>query len=49
MPPGAIVEADAAKTEMTNDLRIKIELVEVDKVETVFSRRIDVTGAEGEH
>ena len=38
MPPGAIVEADIAKTETTNELHFKIELVEVGEVETDFSR-----------
>ena len=47
MPPGAIVEADVAKTEMTKELHIKIELDEVCEVETLFSRRHDVVGADG--
>ena len=47
MPPGAIVEADIAKTEITSELNTKIALVVVVEVETVFSRRRFVTGADG--
>ena len=49
MPPCAIVEADIANTESTNKLHFKIKLVIVCEVETVFSRRHDVTGAECAH
>ena len=47
MPPDAIVEADIANTETTKQLLCVIELVVVGEVETVFSRRRDVTGADG--
>ena len=47
MPPGAIVEADIAKTEIMSELNTKIALVVVVEVETVFSRRRYVTGADG--
>ena len=47
MPPGAIVEADIAKTETTNEFVSEIELVVVGEVEAVFSRRHDVIGADG--
>ena len=47
MPPGAIVEADIAKTETTNEFVSEIELVVVGEVEAVFSRRQDVIGADG--
>ena len=49
MPPPAIVEADIAKTETMNELHKKIALVVVGEVETVFSRRHDVIGADGAH
>ena len=49
MPPGAIIEADIAKTEMTNELHIEVELVVVGEVETVFSRRHDVVRADDAH
>ena len=49
MPPGAVVEADVAKTETSSELHNKIALVVVGEVETVFSRRHDVIGAEGAH
>ena len=47
MSPGANVEADIAETETTNELHFTIELVVVGEVETIFSRRRDVTGADG--
>ena len=47
MPPSAIVEADIANTETTNELHCKIELEAVGEVETVFSRRRYITGAVG--
>ena len=49
MPPGAIVEADIAKSETTKVLHFNIELVIVGEVETVFSRRHDVIRADGAH
>ena len=49
MPPGAIVEADIAKTEATNELHFNIELEIVVEVETVFSSRHDAIGAVGAH
>ena len=49
MPQCAIVEADIANTESTNKLHFKIGLVVVCEVETIFSRRQDVTGAECAH
>ena len=49
MPPPAIVEADIAKTETKSELHNKIALVVVGEVETVFSRRHDVIGADGAH
>ena len=49
MSPGAIIEADIAKTETTKELHFKIELEEVGEVETVFSRRHDVVGADDAH
>ena len=49
MPPPAIVEADIANPETTKELHNKIALVVVGEVETVFSRRHDVIGAEGAH
>ena len=49
MPPGAIVEADTAKTEATNELHFKIELEIVGEIETVFSSRHDAIGAVGAH
>ena len=49
MPPGAIVEADTAKTEATTELLFKIELEIVGEVETVFSSRHDAIGTVGAH
>ena len=49
MSPGAVVEADIAKTETTSELHNKIALVVVGEVETVFSRRHNVIGANGAH
>ena len=49
MSPGAIVEADIAKTETTNELLFKVGLVVVGEVETVFSGRQDAIGADGAH
>ena len=49
MPPGALFEADIAKTETTNEFHFKIGLVVVGEVETVLSRRHDVIGADGAH
>ena len=49
MTPGAIVEADIANTVTTNELHKKIALVVVGEVETVFTRRHDVIGADGAH
>ena len=49
MPPGAIVEANISKTETTNELHFQIELVVVGEIETVFSCRHDVIGADGAH
>ena len=49
MPSVAIVEADISKTETTNELHFKIELVVVREVETVFSRRQDAFGADCAH
>ena len=49
MPPGAIVEADIAKTETKKQLHFKIALEVVGEVETVFSSRHDVIGADGAH
>ena len=49
MPPPAIVEADIAKTETKSELHNKIALEVVGEVETVFSRRQDVIGANGAH
>ena len=49
MPPPAIVEADIAKTETKSELHNKIALEVVGEVETVFSRRHDVIGADGAH
>ena len=49
MPPCAIVEADIAKIETTRERLFKIELHTVGEVETVFSRRRDVSGADGAH
>ena len=49
MPPGAIVEADIAKIEATNEFHFKIELDIVGEVETVFSSRHDTIGAVGVH
>ena len=47
MSPGSIVEADIAYTEATKELHSKIALVVVGDVETVFSSRQDVIGADG--
>ena len=49
MPPGAIVEADTADTDTTNELHNMIALEVVGEVETVFSRHHDVIGADGAH
>ena len=49
MPPRSIVEADIANTETANELHFEINLVGVGEVETVFSRRHDVIGADGAH
>ena len=49
MPHGAIVEADVAKPETTQQLLFEIELVVVGEVETVFSSHHDVIGADGAH
>ena len=47
MPPPAIVDADIANIDTMNELHNKIALVVVGEVETVFSRRHDVIGADG--
>ena len=49
MPPPAIVEADIANIDTINEVHNKIALVVVGEVETVFSRRHDVIGADGAH
>ena len=49
MPPPAIVEVDIANIDTTNKLHNKIALVVVGEVETVFSGRHDVIGADDEH
>ena len=49
MPPPAIVEADIANIDTMNELHKKIALEVVGEVETVFSRRHDVIGADGAH
>ena len=49
MPPCAIVEDDSANSETTEEFHIKIEFDGVGEVETVFPRRHDVVGADGEH
>ena len=47
MSPGAIVEADIAKTETGPELEDEVEFVDVGEVETVFSRRHDVVETDG--
>ena len=47
VPPGAIVEADIAKTKTGPELEDEVELVDVGEEETVFSSRHDVIEVDG--